>query len=165
MLSLPRQGFPVTCRIGHCCVCSPLALLFCLRHTLRFANSKQRMNKISPKPCHKKCRSANLLVCKSASLQVCRSAGLQVCRSASLQSAFVAHRLIFYRRTVTVTCCQSMLKSIPNFLLFFQHLFDLLGDLIFRSASNFVEKRIWSTICDSLFWVIYEFVTRWRLKN
>ena len=62
----------------------PASAVVCLRHTLRFANSKQRMNKISPKPCHKKCRSANLRVCKSASLQVCRSAGLQ--------SAFVAHR-------------------------------------------------------------------------
>jgi len=59
--------------------------------------------------------------------------------------------LILYRHTVTVTCCQSKLKSIPNFLLFFQFLFDLLGDLIFRSASNFVERRIRSTICDSLF--------------
>ena len=64
----------------------PASAVVCLRHTLRFANSKQRMNKISPKPCHKKCRSANLRVCKSASLQVCRSA--------SLQSAFVAHRLL-----------------------------------------------------------------------
>ena len=71
----------------------PVSAVVCLRHTLRFANSKQRMNKISPKPCHKKCRSANLRVCKSASLQVCKSAGLQVCRSASLQSAFVAHRI------------------------------------------------------------------------
>ena len=44
--------------------------------------------------------------------------------------------MIFYRHTVTVTCCQSKLKSIPNFLLFFQFLFDLLGDLFFRSASN-----------------------------
>ena len=24
VLNLPRQGFPATCRIGHCCVCSPL---------------------------------------------------------------------------------------------------------------------------------------------
>ena len=62
----------------------PASAVVCLRHTLRFANSKQRMNKISPKPCHKKCRSTNLRVCKSASLQVCKSA--------SLQSAFVAHR-------------------------------------------------------------------------
>ena len=49
----------------------PASAVVCLRHTLRFANSKQRMNKISPKPCHKKCRSTNLRVCKSASLQVC----------------------------------------------------------------------------------------------
>ena len=41
------------------------------------------------------------------------------------------------------------LKYIPNFLLFFQFRFDLLGDLIFRSASKFFERRIWSTICDS----------------
>ena len=83
MLSLPRQGFPVTCRIGHCCVCSPLALLFAsdILCNLRFANSKQRMNKISPKPCHKKCRSsANLRVCKFAGLQVCKSA-VCVCRT------------------------------------------------------------------------------------
>ena len=34
-------------------------------------------------------------------------------------------------------------KSIANFLLlFFQFLFDLLGDLIVRSASNFVERII-----------------------
>ena len=57
----------------------PASAVVCLRHTLRFANSKQRMNKISPKPCHKKCRSTNLRVCKSASLQVCKSASLQVC--------------------------------------------------------------------------------------
>ena len=83
MLSLPRQRFPVTCRIGHCCVCSPLALLFAsdILCNLRFANSKQRMNKISPKPCHKKCgSSANLRVCKSAGLQVCKSA-VCVCRT------------------------------------------------------------------------------------
>ena len=49
----------------------PASAVVCLIHTLRFANSKQRMNKISPKPCHKKCRSTNLRVCKSASLQVC----------------------------------------------------------------------------------------------
>ena len=24
VLNLPRQGFLATCRIGHCCVCSPL---------------------------------------------------------------------------------------------------------------------------------------------
>ena len=55
----------------------PASAVVCPRHTLQFANSKQRMNKISPKPCHKKCRSTNLRVCKSA----------------SLQSAFVTHRL------------------------------------------------------------------------
>ena len=49
----------------------PASAVVCLIHTLRFANSKQRMNKISPKPCHKKSRSASLLVCKSAGLQVC----------------------------------------------------------------------------------------------
>ena len=50
----------------------PASTVVCLRHTLRFANSKQRMNKISPKPCHKKSRSASLLVCKSA-VCVCRT--------------------------------------------------------------------------------------------
>ena len=49
----------------------PASAVVCLRHTLRLANSKQRMNNISPKPCHKNCRSANLRVCKSAGLQVC----------------------------------------------------------------------------------------------
>ena len=34
------------------------------------------------------------------------------------------------------------LKSFPNFLLFFQFLFYLLGELIVRWASNFVERRI-----------------------
>ena len=58
----------------------PVSAVVCLRHTLRFANSKQRMNKISPKPCHKKCGSANLRVCKSAGLQVCKSA-VCVCRT------------------------------------------------------------------------------------
>ena len=66
----------------------PASAVVCLRHTLRFANSKQRMNKISPKPCHKKCRSANLRVCKSASLQVCRSVGLQVCSLRLSHTAF-----------------------------------------------------------------------------
>ena len=62
--------------------------------------------------------------------------------------------LIFYLHTVTVTCCQSKLKSILNFLHFFQFLFDLLGDLIFAQLRT--ERRIRSTICDSLFWVIRE---------
>ena len=74
MLSLPRQGYPVTCRIGHCRACSPLALLFasdilCDSPTVNRA-----------KPCHKKCGSANLRVCKSAGLQVCKSA-VCVCRT------------------------------------------------------------------------------------
>ena len=84
----------------------------------------------------------------------------RACRQWTLRNG-----LIFYRHSVTVTCCQSKLKSIPNFLLFFQFLLDLQGDLSVRSASNFVERRMRSTIYDSLFWVIYELVTRWRLKN
>ena len=55
-------------------------------------NSEQRMNKISPKPCHKKCGSANLRVCKSASLQVCWSAGLQVCSLRLSHTANMADR-------------------------------------------------------------------------
>ena len=50
----------------------PASAVVCLIHTLRFANSKQRMNKISPKPCHKKSGSASLQVCKSA-VCVCRT--------------------------------------------------------------------------------------------
>ena len=56
-------------------------------------------------------------------------------------------------------------ESIPNFLLFFQFPFLSAGRVNFSRASNFVERRIWSTICNSLFWVIYEFATRWGPKN
>ena len=88
MLSLPPQGFPVTCRIGHCRACSPLALLFasdilCDSPTVNRA-----------KPCHKKCGSANLRVCKSAGLQVCRSAGLQVCSLRLSHTGFLESTLI-----------------------------------------------------------------------
>ena len=65
-------------------------------------------------------------------------------------------------RIVVINKSVNKLKSINNFLLFFQFLFYLLGEFIVRWASNFVESRIWSTICDSVFWVIYEFETRWR---
>ena len=81
----------------------PVSAVVCPRHTLQFANSKQRMNKISPKPCHKKCRSANLRVCKSASLQVCRSAGLQVC---SLRLSHTDHSV--WRKKVFWTWLQEM---------------------------------------------------------
>ena len=38
VLNLPRQGFLATCRIGHCCVCSPLlfaAEILAIRHVIR----------------------------------------------------------------------------------------------------------------------------------
>ena len=52
VLNLPRQGFLATCRIGHCCVCSPLLFaseILCDSP----AYSKQKMNKMSPSrlPC------------------------------------------------------------------------------------------------------------------
>ena len=46
VLNLPRQGFPATCPIGHCCVCSPLLFaseILCDSP----AYNKQRMNKKS----------------------------------------------------------------------------------------------------------------------
>ena len=46
VLNLPRQGFPATCPIGHCCVCSPLLFaseILCDSPTY----NKQRMNKKS----------------------------------------------------------------------------------------------------------------------
>ena len=50
VLNLPRQGFPATCPIGHCCVCSPRLFaseIFCDLPTY----NKQRMNKMSPNCC------------------------------------------------------------------------------------------------------------------
>ena len=50
VLNLPRQGFPATCPIGHCCVCSPRLFaseIFCDLPTY----NKQRMNKMSPSRC------------------------------------------------------------------------------------------------------------------
>ena len=50
VLNLPRQGFPTTCPIGHCCVCSPRLFaseIFCDLPTY----NKQRMNKMSPSCC------------------------------------------------------------------------------------------------------------------
>ena len=47
VLNLPRQGFPATCPVEHCCVCNPrlFALeIFCDLPTY----NKQRMNKMSP---------------------------------------------------------------------------------------------------------------------
>ena len=46
VLNLPRQRFPATCPIGHCCVCSPLLFaseILCDSPTY----NKQRMNKKS----------------------------------------------------------------------------------------------------------------------
>ena len=67
-------------------------------------------------------------------------------------------RLLFAGYTLSQLRAVSQIKSIPNFLLFFQFLLGLLGDLSVRSAWNFVERRMRSTIYDSLFWVIYELV-------
>ena len=47
VLNLPRQGFPATCPVGHCCVCNPRLFaseIFCDLPTY----NKQRMNKMSP---------------------------------------------------------------------------------------------------------------------
>ena len=47
VLNRRRQGFPATCPIGHCCVCSPLLFaseILCDSPTF----NKQRMNKVSP---------------------------------------------------------------------------------------------------------------------
>ena len=46
VLNLPRQGFPATCPVGHCCVCNPWLFaseIFCDLPTY----NKQRMNKMS----------------------------------------------------------------------------------------------------------------------
>ena len=51
VLNLPRQGFPATCRIGHCCVCSPLLFaseILCDSPGDSPTYSKQRLNEISP---------------------------------------------------------------------------------------------------------------------
>ena len=50
VLNLPRQGFPATCPVGHCCVCNPRLFaseIFCDLPTY----NKQRMNKMSPSCC------------------------------------------------------------------------------------------------------------------
>ena len=47
VLNLPRQGFPATCPVRHCCVCNPWLFaseIFCDLPTY----NKQRMNKMSP---------------------------------------------------------------------------------------------------------------------
>ena len=56
VLSLPRQGFLATCRIGHCCVCSPLLFsseILCYSPGDSPTYSKQIMSKMSPSwlPC------------------------------------------------------------------------------------------------------------------
>ena len=51
VLNLPRQGFPATCPVGHCCVCNPWLFaseIFCDLPTY----NKQRINKIEPKSLH-----------------------------------------------------------------------------------------------------------------
>ena len=50
VLNLPRQGFPATCPIGHCCVCSPR--LFASELFSDFPRyNKQGMNKMSTSRC------------------------------------------------------------------------------------------------------------------
>ena len=61
----------------------PASAAVCLRHTLRFANSKQS-----------KALSQKMWVCKSSSLQVCRSAGLQVCSLRLSHTGFLESTLI-----------------------------------------------------------------------
>ena len=51
VLNRQWQGFPATCPIGHCCVCSPRLFaseIFCDLPTY----NKQRINKIEPKSLH-----------------------------------------------------------------------------------------------------------------
>ena len=50
VLNLPRQGFPATCPVGHCCVCNPRLFaseIVCDLPTYH----KRRMNKMSPSLC------------------------------------------------------------------------------------------------------------------
>ena len=77
MLSLPRQGFPVTCRIGHCCVCSPLALLFASDILCNSPTVNRGWIKLAQSPVTK---NVGLQIFESASLQVCKSA-VCVCRT------------------------------------------------------------------------------------
>ena len=78
MLSLPRQGFPVTCRIEHCCACRPLALLF----ASDILCDSPTVNTVTKNVGLQIFESASLLLCKSAGLQVCKSA-VCVCRTPS----------------------------------------------------------------------------------
>ena len=77
----------------------PASAAVCLRHTLRFANSKQS-----------KALSQKMWVCKSSSLQVCRSAGLQVCSLRLSHTGVLAtFSIIFTPNTdrILARCCQN----------------------------------------------------------
>ena len=54
VLNLPRQGFLATCRIGHCCVCSPLlfaAEILAIRHAIRQRTVNRRWIKWAQGDC------------------------------------------------------------------------------------------------------------------
>ena len=51
VLNFPRQGIPATCRIGQCCVCSPLLFASEILYDSPGVSptySKQRIDKIGP---------------------------------------------------------------------------------------------------------------------
>ena len=50
VLNLPRQGFPATCPVRHCCVCNPRLFASEIVCDLPTYN-KRRMNKMSPSLC------------------------------------------------------------------------------------------------------------------
>ena len=75
MLSLPQQGFPVTCGIGHCCVCSPLLFasdILCDSPTVNRGRIQLAQSPVTKKVALQIFESASLLVCKSP-VYVCRA--------------------------------------------------------------------------------------------
>ena len=73
MLSLPQQGFPVTCRSGHCCVCSPL--LFASDILCNSPTVNREWIQLAQGPVT---RNVALQIFESASPLVCKSAGLRL---------------------------------------------------------------------------------------
>ena len=101
MLSLPQQGFPVTCRSGHCCVCSPLLFasdILCDLPTVNRGWIQLAQGPVTKNIALQIFESASLLVCKSASLQVCRS-------------AFVAHRCLTRTTIDSRQCCSFVAQT------------------------------------------------------
>ena len=94
------------------------------------------MNRISPKPCHKKYRSANLRVCKSAGLQVCslrlsHTAQFQTISSdlfANIKADFILS-FHFYAST------EFLLRSL------------IVKPLQHATESNLDQQRCWITHC------------------